>query len=64
MIYARKPETSLDEVKRQTEALKKFCRERGNAVWIDTTIQPEESVKAALGACYEVMSKRFNKKES
>ena len=58
-IYARKPETSLEEVKRQTDALKKFCRERENAVWIDTTIQPEESVKAALGACYEVMSKRF-----
>ena len=63
-IYDRKPETSLDEVKRQTEALKKFCIERKNAVWIDTTILPEESVKAALGACYEVMSKRFNKIES
>lgn len=63
-IYDRKPETSLYEVKRQTEALKKFCRERKNAVWIDTTVLPEESVKAALGACYEVMSKRFNKKES
>ena len=63
-IYDRKPETSLDEVKRQTEALKKFCRERKNAVWIDTTVLPEESVKAALGACYEVMSKRFNKIES
>ena len=63
-IYARKPETSLEEVKRQTDVLKNFCGERKNAVWIDTTIQPEESVKAALGACYDMMSKRFNTEES
>ena len=63
-IYDRKPEKSLDEVKRQTEAFKKFCREMKNAVLIDTMVLPEESVKAALGACYEVMSKRFNKIES
>lgn len=63
-IYTRKPETSLEEVKRQTQALKKFCHKRNNTIWIDTTIQPEDSIKAALEACYEIMSKRFNKIES
>lgn len=59
-IYDRKPETSLDEVKRQTEALKKFCRERKNAVWIDTTILPEESVSLAMKAITKTfISKKF-----
>lgn len=60
-IYTRKPETSLEEVKRQTLALKKFCNERNNTVWIDTTLQPEDSVKAALEACHKMMSKIFKK---
>lgn len=58
-IYARKPETSLEEVRRQTKALNTFCEKRNNAVWIDTTVQPERSVSAAMSACYEMMNKRF-----
>lgn len=58
-IYARKPETSLEEVRRQTVALRKFCDSRKNTVWIDTTTTPEESVNAAMTAIVEMMSKRF-----
>lgn len=59
-IYARKPETSLEEVTRQTKVLKDFCSKRKNAVWIDTTVVPEESIKAAMKAINEMMSKRFD----
>jgi len=58
-IYARKPETSLEEVKRQTAVLKDFCDKRKNAVWIDTTVKPEESIEAAMQAITAMMSKRF-----
>ena len=58
-IYARKPETSLEEVKRQTAVLKEFCDKRKNAVWIDTTVKPEESIEAAMQAITAMMSKRF-----
>lgn len=59
-IYARKPETSLEEVTRQTKVLKVFCSKRKNAVWIDTTVAPEESINAAMKAIIEMMSKRFD----
>ena len=58
-IYARKPETSLEEVTRQTNALRAFCNQRPNAVWVDTTLQPEESISLAMGAIYNMMNKRF-----
>lgn len=58
-IYARKPETSLEEVARQTKVLKEFCNARKNAVWIDTTVKPEESIDAAMKAITAVMGKRF-----
>lgn len=59
-IYARKPETSLQEVTRQTKVLKDFCSIRKNAAWIDTTITPEESINAAMKAIIKMMSKRFD----
>lgn len=59
-IYNRKPETSLQEVKRQTKALTEFCNTRRNAVWIDTTLTPEESIREAKKAIFNMMSKRFN----
>lgn len=59
-IYARKPETSLQEVTRQTMVLKDFCSKRKNAVWIDTTVTPEESINAAMKAIIDMMSKRFD----
>lgn len=58
-IYARKPETSLEEVTRQTNVLKEFARTHKNTVWVDTTTTPEESIKAAMDAIVKMMSKRF-----
>lgn len=62
-IYDRKPETSLAEVKRQTEALKTFCKKSKNTAWIDTTLKPEESIDAAMTAILNMLSKRFENKE-
>ena len=58
-IYARKPETSLVEVTRQTEELRNFAAKRKNAVWIDTTKPIEESVADAKSAILKMMSTRF-----
>lgn len=60
-IYARKPETSLEEVTRQTNVLKEFARTHKNTVWIDTTVTPEETIKATMDAIVNMMSKRFAK---
>ena len=56
-IYERKPETSLEEVTRQTKALRDFCAKRKNAVWINTTHAPEESIKDTINAIYHMMYK-------
>ena len=58
-IYARKPETSLEEVARQTEELKRFTACRKNAVWIDTTQSIENSILDAKTAIFNMMSTRF-----
>ncbi len=58
-IFARKPETSLEEVTRQTEELKRFAARRKNAVWIDTTQPIENSIHDAKSAILNMMSKRF-----
>lgn len=58
-IYARKPETSLAEVARQTEELHRFCERNPRAVWIDTTLPQEESVSAARAALLRMMRRRF-----
>lgn len=58
-IYERKPETSLEEVTRQTNVLKDFCAKRKNAVWVDTTTAPEESIRCAMNAICDMMSHRF-----
>lgn len=60
-IYARKPETSLEEVARQTKVLKEFCNSNKKAVWIDTTTTPQESIDAAMIAIQKIMEKRFSK---
>ena len=59
-IYSRKPETSLEEVNRQTAVLQKLCNNSKNAVWIDTTTTPEESIAVAKTAIFKMMSKRFD----
>lgn len=50
LIYSRKPETSLEEVACQMEALKSFCATESKAFWIDTTTDVKESVCAVLKA--------------
>lgn len=58
-IYNRKPETSLEEVTRQTYKLKAFCKNRRNTFWIDTTQSPQESIQQAMNSIISVMSRRF-----
>ena len=62
-IFERKPETSLEEVKRQTEALRAFCQKRKNAVWVDTTTSIAESTNKTMTAIVEMMSERFKNVE-
>ena len=59
-IYERKPETSLEEVIRQTNELRAFCNGNKKAVWIDTTVPPEQSISNAMNAILEMMKKRFS----
>lgn len=47
-IYARKPETSLGEVTRQVETLKRFVDQNHNAIWVDTTTTLDESAACFL----------------
>lgn len=59
-IYARKPETSLEDVKKQTKALHDFCNSHNNAFWVDTTeYNLQSSAKMALGGIAEHMAERF-----
>lgn len=58
-IYARKPETSLEEVRRQTKVLNEFCHSRRNTVWVDTTVAPEESICNAMSAICGMINKCF-----
>ena len=58
-IYARKPETSLEEVRRQVAELKNFCERNKRAVWIDTTTNIESSRDAAIMAITEKMAARY-----
>lgn len=58
-IYARKPETSLEEVKKQVADLKSFCEKERRAVWIDTDCEIKESKNQALSAVLEAMSERY-----
>ncbi len=58
-IYERKPETSLKEVERQTTALMNFCKKTYNAVWIDTTTNPQVSIDKTMKAIQTMMEKRF-----
>lgn len=60
-IYKRKPETSIEEVTKQTNALKNFCNNHSNAVWIDTCTDIETSTKEAMEAICNMMAKRYSK---
>lgn len=47
-IFLRKPETNIEEVRRQVKALHDFAGTHPNAVWIDTTRSLDESVDEFL----------------
>lgn len=57
-IYARKPETSLEEVRRQVNELRRFADGNRRAVWIDTTTNLEKSVDCMIGALLSAMKDR------
>lgn len=60
IIFKRKPETSLEEVKRQMKALKAFCDKRKNAVWFDTTGGSlEDSTNNVMDVIVKFMNNRF-----
>ena len=59
LIYARKPETSLEEVRRQVDALKSFCRQNDRAFWVDTGSSPDESAHEMLHLIRGAMSSRY-----
>lgn len=59
-IYERKPETSLQEVTKQTKALQKFCINHKKAIWIDTCTDIETSINKSMEAICNMMSKRFS----
>lgn len=61
-IYARKPETSLDEVRRQVTALQKFADGNRRAVWIDTTGTVEECANATLNVILKNLRKDIAEK--
>lgn len=56
VLYARKPETSLDEVKRQVSLLRQLATVTKNAHWIDTGQSIDETVtdvmKALKAECF------------
>lgn len=58
-IYARKPETSLEEVSRQIKKIKDFSVSHKKTIWVDTTVSPEESINAVMVAIVKMMSKRY-----
>ena len=60
-IHARKPELPLNEIKRQVQELKVFCRKKSKkAIWIDTGLPIEESINQALSAIIERMAARYD----
>lgn len=61
LIFERKPETSIEEVTRQTDELQQFCKSRNNTVWINTTQPLDKSVTDAMNAIVDMMSFRFAK---
>lgn len=58
-IYARKPETSLKEVKRQVSKLQAFCRKNRRAVWIDTTKSLQQSYDDVMSTIETRMRARY-----
>ena len=55
MIFARKPETSLQEVSRQIKDLRDMCHGNHRAVWVDTGAGIQASCDTALEAIQQAM---------
>ncbi|WP_111709971.1 hypothetical protein [Lutibacter citreus] len=58
-IYSRKPELSLEEVKRQVNVLSKFCSTHKRAVWVDTSQSIEKSINDSMNEITYMLGKRF-----
>ena len=58
-IHSRKPELSLEELTHQMVALRSFCENKKNAIWIDTGGSIETSSHDALKAITDIMSSRY-----
>lgn len=56
-IFERKPETSIEEVTRQVDELRRFVKGDRRAIWVDTTLTKEESSAAAIAAIVERMKR-------
>jgi thymidylate kinase len=61
VIHQRKPELPVEEVRRQVEELKTFCRTNPRAVWIDVGCSVEESVDHALDVLTSHMAARYDR---
>jgi len=60
IIYQRKPEHTLEEVRKQVDKLKIFCEKNSSAVWIDTGVSIDKSVEETLITISSMMSKRYS----
>jgi thymidylate kinase len=59
IIHHRKPELSIDEIKRQLTVQKIYYKKAQNAVWIDTGTDIKITKEKVLTAITKVMSKRY-----
>jgi hypothetical protein len=59
VIYRRKPELPVSELRRQVEALREFCKTHRNAIWIDAGASPEECLDHALTAIRDRLASRY-----
>ena len=58
IIFNRKPETSLEEVTRQTAYLRQLVEKKKNAVWVDTGGSVDESVDNILAQIDRVLRRK------
>lgn len=59
VIFKRKPELPLSEIKIQVKKLKKFAEENKNSYWIDTEKSIEDSTNQVFNLIIDNMSKRY-----
>ena len=59
VIFKRKPELPLTEIKIQVKKLKKFAEENKNSYWIDTEKSIEDSTNQVFKLIIDNMSKRY-----